>query len=114
MTYRLFLLNALITPYEGREALFKVERITPEKAKEIYQDAEKWCEIISAVGHEATAKAFKLIGIPCNPNRIQITFYPGDRAIALTLKRRPPEGKTLTLEEMQLIGYDLHLIHRIW
>lgn len=59
-------------------------------------------------------EAFNDLGIPgASLNRIQVFFEVGDRAIALVLRARLPEGAVINYEAMRSVGYNLYLIERI-
>ncbi|MCY0882327.1 MAG: DUF1874 domain-containing protein [Acidianus infernus] len=106
----LYIVNAQITPFKGKQAVFKEERITIEEAKELVRHNN----FISAVGHESTAKLLsQLLGVEIPTSRQQIFLEPSDKALAFVLKSRPPEGKVLTLEELNQIGFELILIERV-
>jgi len=117
---KMYLLNALIVPVKLAStspfdsATFVVRLINPEIARALIDDAKKrGVEVISAIGHEASVKALQLLGIhEATLNRVSIYFERYDEAIALVLRQRVPEGKILTLEEMNAIGYDLYHIFR--
>lgn len=113
---RVFLLNALITPIPPSQpiekpATFIVTKIAPERARLIMEGAQ----IISAIGHESTAKALSLIlQYPVEVARRQVFFEVGDVGIALVLKQRLPEGTVITsVEELERIGYELYEIVRV-
>lgn len=60
----------------------------------------------SAIGHDATAKIMSnLLGREVPTNRIEYRQSIGDIAVVFKLNGRPPEGKILSLEEMEAIGY---------
>lgn len=67
----------------------------------------------SAIGHSATAEILsELLGVPVSVNRIQ--YIQGDEvAIVFKLRGRTPEGKILTREEVEQIGYDFGLLQKI-
>lgn len=66
---------------------------------------------ISAIGHESTAEILSiLLGKNIPVNRVAIKMQPRDRALIFRLKARPPEGKILTKEEIDEIGYEFGLI----
>lgn len=68
----------------------------------------------SYVGHEATAQALsELLGVEVSVNREMYTQEVGDRALVFKLRGRLPEGKILSREELELIGYDLGLLVRV-
>lgn len=105
----LYLTNALITPFKGGEATFKERRISVDEAKQIVAQ-----QFTSAIGHQATAQLLtQLLGTAIPMNRTQVFLEPGDKLLAFTLKARPPEGKVLTLEELESIGYELVLVERL-
>jgi len=58
-------------------------------------------EVVSAVGHQATAEIFSaVLGVHIPMNRIQISLKEGDIVIVGQLKERLPEGKVLSIQEM--------------
>jgi hypothetical protein len=109
---RLFLLNSLIIPFQDDEACFKVTRVDAKKASDIIKESNN---VISAVGHDATAKLMSdLLGYDVKSNRVEVFFQEGDQAIALTLRKRLKEGEVLTtVQELERIGYQLFWIVRI-
>ncbi len=67
----------------------------------------------SAVGHQSTCDIIsKLLGISVPMNRVNYTQKIGDMALIFKLKSRPEEGKILTAEEIEAIGYELGVIER--
>jgi hypothetical protein len=65
---------------------------------------------VSAVGHQSTAEVMsQILGIPIQYNRQSVFLEPGDEAICFILKQRPPEGKVLSAEELESIGF--YFIH---
>jgi hypothetical protein len=71
-------------------------------------------EIQSAVGHESTAQILtKLLGQDIPVNRVQYKQGKGDIAIIFKLNGRSEEGKILTAEEIEEIGYEFGLLTRI-
>lgn len=108
----LYLLNALVVPFKGEEAEFRIRRISVEEARNI---VNKTKQIVSAVGHESTAKALSiLLGIPVEVNRVSIFFDVNDEAIVFTLKTRLPEGKVIQdVAELEKIGYELFHVVRV-
>jgi len=60
----------------------------------------------SAIGHESTAKIIStLLEVDCPVNRILYSQKTGDTALIFKLNGRPEEGKILTVEEIEQIGY---------
>ena len=65
---------------------------------------------VSVVGHQSTAEIMsQILGITVVYNRQTIFLEPGDQAICFVLKTRPPEGRVLTAEELQQLGF--YFIH---
>jgi len=68
----------------------------------------------SAIGHESTAQIIsELLGIDCSVNRIIYEQKTGESALVFKLKRRSPEGKILTREEIEDIGYEWGILCKI-
>lgn len=103
----LYVLNSLIVP------------VSPKEEHQITIRACSWNEasallrsspVVSAVGHSATAAALStILGVPIKENRIAVRMVKGDKAIHLVLSARLPEGKVLSRDELEGIGYDLAL-----
>lgn len=71
-------------------------------------------ERLSAIGHESTAQILtELLGEEIVCNRIQYKQEPEDLAICFKLNGRPPEGKILSKEEIEAIGYELKFLHLV-
>jgi hypothetical protein len=69
----------------------------------------------SAVGHESTAAVIStLLGVEVKMNRIPYHQRAGDTALVFKLLGRPPEGKILTAEEIEEIGYEWGLLERMY
>ncbi len=67
----------------------------------------------SAVGHEATAKILsEILETEIPQNRIQAKQQPGQEALVFSMNQRIPEGKILSREEIEEIGYSLNLLRR--
>jgi hypothetical protein len=67
----------------------------------------------SAIGHDSAAAVIStLLDIDCKTNRIQYKQQPGDTALVFKLKARAPEGKILSAEEIEEIGYEWGLLIR--
>jgi hypothetical protein len=65
---------------------------------------------ISAVGHQSTAEIISaVLGIYVPYNRQSVYLEPSDEAVCFILKTRPPEGRVLSIEEIEQIGY--YFIH---
>ena len=68
----------------------------------------------SFIGHQATAEIIsKLLDINCQANRVSYQQKIGNKAVIFKLKGRPPEGKILSRQEIEEIGYNWGLLTRI-
>ncbi|MEM3415153.1 MAG: DUF1874 domain-containing protein [Thermoproteota archaeon] len=110
----IYILNTLIVPVnfdEEKEVKIVLVKMTVGRAKTFLRFAkEKDVPIVSAVGHEATAKLLsKLLGTEISCERKNIYMKPGDIGIHFFLKQRLPEGKILSEEELQKLDYWLVL-----
>ena len=71
-------------------------------------------EIQSAIGHQSTAEILtELLGIKVKTNRFEYSQKTGESALVFKLRTRPPEGKILTGEEIEEIGYDFGILRRL-
>ena len=67
----------------------------------------------SAIGHDSTAKILtSLIGQEVKTNRIQYKQEIRDIAIIFKLNGRPEEGKIITVDEIETIGYEFGILIR--
>lgn len=70
-------------------------------------------DLDSAVGHASTAQFMtELLGVEIPVNRQQFFQQPGQQALVFKLNGRPQEGKILTAEEIEQIGYKFQLLER--
>jgi hypothetical protein len=64
----------------------------------------------SAIGHESTAEIMtELLGVDVRVNRQMAAQEVGTEAIVFKLKARAPEGRILSREEIEAIGYEFGL-----
>lgn len=86
----------------SQDMIFLRRKINLADAKRLISNHE-WQ---SAVGHSSTAEIISnLLGIDCPVNRFQYCQAPGEVALVFQLNGRPPEGKILTADEIETIGY---------
>ena len=80
-----------------------ITEITCDFARVIINSARRTGrEIVSAVGHESTAKILsELLGIEVPVNRIMVKLEEGDEAIIFQLFTRLAEGKVLNRSELE-------------
>jgi len=109
---KLTLLNTSILTSFGT---YRYQPLTLEEARALvgeFQQAGK--QIQSAIGHQATAELLTaLLPINVAVNRIEYLQAVGDVALVFKLKGRPPEGKVLSREEVEELGYEFGLLQRI-
>jgi hypothetical protein len=100
-----YLLNALIIPidFEKHPKIKAIIRKADiEEARQLLSRG-----FTSAIGHQATAVMLtQLLGIEVPFNRITVKAEPGDILVHFVLRERIPEGKILTLEELQRLPFD--------
>jgi hypothetical protein len=71
-------------------------------------------QIHSAIGHESTAQILsKILGIDIPVNRVNFQQSTLDFCIVFKLRERAPEGKILSVEEIEKIGYDFYYLYKI-
>lgn len=71
-------------------------------------------EIDSAVGHQSAAEIMTtLLNKEIPVNRQMFSQQPGQQALVFKLNGRPQEGKILTADEIEQIGYKFQLLERI-
>jgi len=103
---KLAILNTTILTCDGS---FELKTISLEESREIvnlYGD-----NIISAIGHQSTADIMtKLLKIDIKVNRIMFKQEPGQQALCFKLNGRPEEGKILSENEIEQIGYEFKLL----
>lgn len=104
---KLGILNTSILTVEGE---YKLENITLEQAKELVSTST----LDSAVGHQSTANIMtELLGVEIPMNRQMFVQEKGQKSLVFKLNGRPEEGKILTREEIETIGYKFQLLTRV-
>lgn len=70
--------------------------------------------IQSAIGHQSTAALLTLLmEFPIAANRLEFKQTVDDITLIFKLKGRPPEGRILSHEELEAMGYEFGLLRRI-
>jgi len=109
MAGKLYVLSTGFVPVDlekHRKVVIVQRIISVQEAKQLLANSN----FISAVGHQSTAHLMSaVLGISVPYNRAQIYLEPGDQAVGFVLKARPPEGRVLSREELESIGY--YFIH---
>lgn len=105
----LALLNTSIITTEGN---YSLKNITLEQAKKLVQENKK--NLDSAIGHQSTAEIMtELLEIKIPVNRQQFVQQKGQKALVFKLDGRPLEGKILTKEEIEKIGFTFQVLVRL-
>ena len=100
------LLNCAIITADG---IYECYSLSLEEVKQYIKDRE----IISAIGHEATAQILtELLERNVPVNRIVFEQQPNQVAIVFKLNGRVPEGRILTKDEIEEIGYSFKILIR--
>lgn len=103
----IILLNCSIITSEGKWVYKKI--LLQDVLKEI-----KGKRVESAIGHESTAQILsEMLGIEVKVNRVKYQQEVNELGIVFQLRERPPEGKILTREEIEKIGYDFYALFKI-
>ena len=103
---KLGILNTSILTTVG---IYELKDITLEQAQDLVHNND----ILSAVGHQSTADILTtLLGTTVPMNRIQFAQEVGQKALVFKLNGRPEEGKILTQQEIEEIGYKFQLLIR--
>ena len=109
--YTITVLNTSILTNFGK---YQYNEISLDRAREIAQQANGFNQLVSAVGHQSTCDILtKLLGVTIPMNRIEYKQEIGSAALIFKLKGRPEEGKILTVEEIEEIGYNFGLLIRL-
>ena len=103
---KLAILNTSILTSTG---MYELQDITLQEAQQLVQNNE----ILSAIGHQSTADMLTtLLGTTIPMNRIMFEQQEGQKALIFKLLSRPEEGKILTQQEIEQIGYKFQLLIR--
>ena len=103
---KLGILNTSILTTVGT---YELKDITLEQAQDLVHNND----ILSAVGHQSTADILTtLLGTTIPMNRIMFEQQEGQKALIFKLLSRPEEGKILTQQEIEQIGYKFQLLIR--
>ena len=109
--YTITVLNTSILTNFGK---YQYSEISLDRAREIAQQANDFNQLVSAVGHQSACDILtKLLGVTIPMNRIEYKQEVGTAALIFKLKGRPEEGKILTVEEIEEIGYNFGLLIRL-
>ena len=109
---RLVLLNTSILTTHGT---FSYEPLTLAQAQALIVEFQReGREIVSAIGHSATAALLTdLLAYPVAANRIEFRQTVDETALIFKLRGRPPEGKVLSRDELENLGYEFGRLTRL-
>ena len=108
---RLTILNTSILTSYGA---YSFEPLPLEQARKLLRDYQTDDRVIqSAIGHQSTADLLSmLLEFPVGVNRIEFKQTTDDVALVFKPKQRVGEGRVLTREELEAIGYEFGLLVR--
>lgn len=102
----LYIFNTTIIPNAG---LYEVTKITKTKARELVKN-----DFRSAIGHKATAEFLtETLNKKIPVSRTNPRLLKGDMTLCFKIRKRPPEGKVLSLKSLRNIKYNFYLIERV-
>lgn len=106
---KLALLNTSILTTAGA---YTLTDISLDEARQIVADNDG--NLDSAIGHQSTAEIMTtLLDVDVPVNRQMFSQEVGQQALVFKLNGRPEEGKILTSEEIEKIGYKFQLLTRV-
>ncbi len=108
---KLTLLNTSILTSFGT---YSYEPLTLVDARALASEFQQEGKVIqSAIGHQSTAELLAmLLGFPVAVNRMEFKHTVDDIALIFKVKGRPPEGKVLSREELEEMGYEFGVLKR--
>ena len=109
---KLTLLNTSILTSFGT---FSYSPLTLDEARQIIRDFQQEGRTIeSAIGHKSTADLLTmLLHFPVAVNRTEFKQNVTDAALVFKIKGRPPEGRVLSREELEEMGYEFGFLRRV-
>ena len=106
---KLALLNTSILTTAGE---YHLTDITLDEARAIVKNHRD--NLDSAIGHASTAEIMTtLLGVEIPMNRQMFLQEVGQRALFFKLNGRPEEGKILSAEDIERIGFKFQILDRI-
>lgn len=106
---KLALLNTSILTTAGA---YRLIDITLDDARRIVSDHAG--NLDSAIGHQSAAEIMTtLLGVEVPVNRQMFAQEVGQQALVFKLNGRPEEGKILSSEEIEEIGYKFQVLLRL-
>lgn len=106
---KLALLNTSILTTAGE---YRLTDITLDEARAIVNNNRD--NLDSAIGHASTAEIMTtLLGVEIPMNRQMFLQDVGQRALVFKLNGRPEEGKILSVEDIERIGYKFQVLDRM-
>lgn len=109
---KLTLLNTSILTAFGT---YQYDPLSLDEARTLIHEYDAMNKPIeSAIGHRSTAELLAaLLDFPVPDNRVEFHQTIDDAGLIFKLKQRPPEGKVLSREEIEKIGYEFGLLTRL-
>jgi len=99
----LYILNTTILAPKADWGTICFKKIKKKTVKAIIK---KYGKYTSVVGHQATADLLtKILNVEIKSNRENVNYESGDECVCFKLADRIPEGKVLTLDEIEKLTY---------
>lgn len=94
---------------------FVYQRLSLAEARKLVREfVSEGKTIDSAIGHPSTADLLaRLLEFPVAVNRVEFSQTLDDAALIFKLKQRVTEGKILSREELETMGYEFGLLTRV-
>jgi hypothetical protein len=90
---------------------FPAKVMVSESSVEEVKQLLNGCDYISGIGHQSTAQLLtKMLQLPIETNRIQISLEPGDKLVVFQLLLRLQEGVVLDEIELQKIPFKFYVV----
>lgn len=94
---------------------FRYSRLSLDEARRLVREFEQQGKSIqSSIGHLSTADLLStLLEFSVEVNRAEFSQTPDDLVLIFKLKERVSEGKVLSRQELEAIGYEFGLLSRL-
>jgi hypothetical protein len=108
-------LTLLNTSVVSEYGTYIYEQISLDEARKLAREFQRQGKTVqSAIGHQSTAELLStLLGFTVPVNRMEFKQSLDDIALVFKLNKRSPEGRILTREEIEEIGYEFGLLTRV-
>jgi Domain of unknown function (DUF1874) len=95
-------------------AVYEIRKISLEDARTLVRKYLDVGGLDSAIGHESTAQVMSaLLGVEVAVNRQTFNQQEGQTCLVFKLNGRAPEGRILSVAEIESIGYKFYALIRL-